>query len=301
MSKIFLFLFCFCIFFSLSLNLFSQTKIDINIALLKDLEKIIGIGPALGQRIINARPFSSINDLLKVKGIGEKTLLKIKEQGLACVNCAIVQTPGAIDTSDVVTATTAIYPSGIYINEILPNPEGPDEQNEWVELYNSNNFDVLLSGWRIKDIKGSTKTYLIPALTKILANGFLIFKRPDTKIVLNNNEDGLELTNPNNKIIDSVMYRDAPNNQSYNKSDTEWFWNSSLTPGTENIIPTKNLSKSENSVSLNKGLASLNQENIKNKNPWFLFFTALTLAIFSAVFILFVKFKFQTRNSGKKT
>ena len=59
--------------------------IDINNAPIETLQKIAGIGPVLAQRIIDERPFYSLNDLLNVKGIGEMTLQKIKEQGLAWV------------------------------------------------------------------------------------------------------------------------------------------------------------------------------------------------------------------------
>ncbi len=67
---------------------FAVNGIDINTAFLQQLEEITGVGPAIGQRIIDARPFSSVDDLLRVSGIGPKTLQKIKEQGLACVDCA---------------------------------------------------------------------------------------------------------------------------------------------------------------------------------------------------------------------
>ncbi len=60
-------------------------QININTAPEEELQKITGIGPVLAQRIIEARPFYSLDDLIKVSGIGEKTLQKIKEQGLACV------------------------------------------------------------------------------------------------------------------------------------------------------------------------------------------------------------------------
>ena len=63
----------------------SYKSIDINTASKEDLDKLIGIGEVLAQRIINSRPFSSLDDLIKVAGIGDKTLEKIKEQGCAYV------------------------------------------------------------------------------------------------------------------------------------------------------------------------------------------------------------------------
>ena len=56
-------------------------QIDINSATLEQLDQMTGIGPVMAQRIIDARPFSSVDDLLKVKGIGAKTLQKIKRDG----------------------------------------------------------------------------------------------------------------------------------------------------------------------------------------------------------------------------
>lgn len=61
-------------------------SVNINTASAVELDAIVGIGPALAQRIIELRPFDSLDDLLKVKGIGEKTLQKIKDQGLASVS-----------------------------------------------------------------------------------------------------------------------------------------------------------------------------------------------------------------------
>jgi len=55
---------------------------------------------------------------------------------------------------------------GIIINELLPNPKGPDGTDEWIELYNSNNSDVDLSDWQLQDQEGTITTYTIPQSTK---------------------------------------------------------------------------------------------------------------------------------------
>ena len=56
--------------------------IDINTANEKELDALPGIGPAIAGRIVEYRssqPFTKIEDIMQVKGIGEKKLAKIKE------------------------------------------------------------------------------------------------------------------------------------------------------------------------------------------------------------------------------
>jgi competence ComEA-like helix-hairpin-helix protein len=231
---------------------FGIDRININTASVEQLDNIIGIGPTLAQRIIDARPFSSVDDLARVKGIGNgKTLQKIKDQGFACVNCSTVipsltgnpvtNKENSQDTLDSrlrgndTMVTPIVYASGVYINEILPSPKGADETDEWIELYNSNNSDVDLSGWQVQDTEGTPTTYIFPKDSTISAYGVLVLKRPDTKIMLNNDKDGLNLLTPDKKIVDSVIYAKAPTGQSYNKT-SGWVFSASLTPGAKNII-----------------------------------------------------------------
>ncbi|KAF0226838.1 MAG: beta-lactamase domain-containing protein, partial [bacterium] len=65
-----------------------EGQVDINKAPKEELIKIKHIGDVRADELITLRPFSSVDDLERVKGIGgpgSKTLTDIKEQGIACV------------------------------------------------------------------------------------------------------------------------------------------------------------------------------------------------------------------------
>ena len=59
-------------------------KISINKATAAELTALPGVGPKMAERIVAYRtqngPFKRVEDLMRVKGIGEKTFLKWKER-----------------------------------------------------------------------------------------------------------------------------------------------------------------------------------------------------------------------------
>src|SRR5699024_5101732 len=60
--------------------------ININKASKADVQQIKHIGPERADDLINQRPYSSVNELTKINGIGPARIEDIKEQGLACAS-----------------------------------------------------------------------------------------------------------------------------------------------------------------------------------------------------------------------
>ncbi|MBC2293023.1 hypothetical protein HCC36_07230 [Listeria booriae] len=119
-----------------------DTKIELNTATKEQLETITGIGDVLSQRIIDNRPYKTLDDLLKVKGIGEKTLQKIKEQNIAFV----------IDLDANVISDSSLQKA---INRTLQQPDStPVTKAALVNLTSLSNAVLTASDAKIKSLDG---------------------------------------------------------------------------------------------------------------------------------------------------
>ncbi len=62
----------------------ADSKVDINTGTAKELQKLPGIGQGLAKRIIDYRtangPFKTVEDVVKVKGIGKKMFVRMQDR-----------------------------------------------------------------------------------------------------------------------------------------------------------------------------------------------------------------------------
>jgi hypothetical protein len=126
------------------------------------------------------------------------------------------------------TVTPGGYPDGVGLNEFMPNPAADwnndgilgDENDEYIELYNANDFAVDLSAWKLDDVAGGgSSPYTLPAGTTIAAHSFLVFWSRDTNLALNNSGgDSVRLLTPDGAEVESHSYTVAPADGAYSKT-----------------------------------------------------------------------------------
>ncbi|HPE62974.1 MAG TPA: lamin tail domain-containing protein [Methanothrix sp.] len=96
----------------------------------------------------------------------------------------------------------------IFINEVELNPAGDDSSQEvleWVELYNSGNEDVDISGWTLITSHGDKEIVRIPSGSTIEAKGFYaIPDRPPKEQWLDNLDESVTLKNSSGVEVDKT-------------------------------------------------------------------------------------------------
>ena len=169
MRKIVLLLTLFLFISSIS-ALCNEGQIDVNSASAEELDKLSGIGPAKAQEIINSRPFNSLDDLIRVKGIGNITLSNIKTQGIACVDS------DTENTKEDNNKNVSENKSNQIINEIKKNITNTDlQENKGVSQKNIIQAEVInLNPKDIKSEDDSEKTKGNYAIYGFIAFSILI-------------------------------------------------------------------------------------------------------------------------------
>lgn len=138
------------------------------------------------------------------------------------------------------------------ISEVLPNPAPPqtDANDEFVELYNSNDKPFDLSGFIIQVGTTTTHKYTFPDGTSLQPHDFSAFYSSDTGLSLSNSDGQVVLLDPGgNVLVKTDEYTSAKDGYSWVKADGLWQWTTSPTPGAVNIITSPPATKSPSSTS----------------------------------------------------
>lgn len=141
------------------------------------------------------------------------------------------------------SSTKKVYSKDVGINEILPDPEGDEKEEEFIELYNFSNSDIDLTNWSLEDLGGHKFTFSKEYCKnknscEIKSNDFIAITSKDyspKSLTLNNDDDSLFLFDPNGDKASGILYENPPDeNISYNFNGQKWRWSRFLTPGKEN-------------------------------------------------------------------
>jgi len=133
------------------------------------------------------------------------------------------------------TITVKIQSAQIIINEFMANPEGKDEEEEWIEIYNDADSITDISSWQLDDIVSGSKPFTFPQNTLIAPKNYLVFSRQVTKIALNNDIDSVRLLLPDGTVFQEINYEKPPQGKSSARTNEGFVW-SEPTPGMANII-----------------------------------------------------------------
>lgn len=125
------------------------------------------------------------------------------------------------------------------ISEVLPNPAPPqtDAEDEFIELYNSNDKDFDLSGFILQAGTAATHKYTFPAGTVIGPKKFQAFTSDDTGLSLSNNSGQVSLLDPSGDVLSQTdVYGTAKDGYSWVSADGLWQWTTTPTPNQVNKI-----------------------------------------------------------------
>lgn len=207
----------------------------------------------------------------------------------------------------------------VVINEIAWMGTENSPNDEWIELYNNSSLPIDISGWKIIS---NDKTPNIILKNKIPSKGFFILERTDDTTLpdikanliykgsLNNNGEYLKLTDADGKVIDKIdcskkwFFGDNEakrtmerKNALINGNDLENWQTSEISGGTpknENSKGQKinNEEKEEKTIITSLSIKKDNKaQDTENQSPFFSFLIAISIAVSSGTFVLFLKNK----------
>ena len=104
----------------------------------------------------------------------------------------------------------------LYLSEWLPNPNGADHGAEWIELGNSGNASVSLTGWSLSS--GASKRTVL-AGGSVPPHGLFLLPQSAFHFILRNSDESIFLFDPQGNLVgESHFFGVAPSGKSVNHS-----------------------------------------------------------------------------------
>ncbi len=149
-------------------------------------------------------------------------------------------TPGTENVVPTPTPSPTLRPAptGVVVNEALPDPVGSDTSGEFIELLNTTGSTVGLTGAQLDDADGGSAAYAIPDGTTIGAGAILVFSRSETGIALNNDGDSARLIAEDGTVVSALVFGASPQEGAAwaRKDDGSAEWTSTATSGAANTF-----------------------------------------------------------------
>ena len=123
------------------------------------------------------------------------------------------------------------------ITELLPNAVGSDTGNEFIELYNPNNFEVNLSGYLLSTGLQKNNSFSFPAGEFISAGSYKSFSNSQIPFTFLNTTMKVVLTTIDGRMVSELPdYVDPKEGTSWALINEGWRYTNSPTPGAKNIF-----------------------------------------------------------------
>jgi hypothetical protein len=163
----------------------------------------------------------------------DENLLEIRDEGLQaqaretfCARLALATPhPDLVVTPE----NPCIGTAALVINEVLPNPEGRDRGQEFVEIINAGAAPVDLEGWSIGDLRAEDR-HVFSQTTLGPGDGIVVYDMGDHTDIpnaissssgflsLNNTGDRVELRAPDGELVDTLAYGRSRDGESWNRA-----------------------------------------------------------------------------------
>ena len=130
-------------------------------------------------------------------------------------------TPIIINPSPTETLIATLTPTpqsydNIYLSEVMVYPQSGD--NEWIEIFNDNDFSVFLNNWYIDDIEngGSTSKNFSASIP---AKSYYVFSLSSS--IFNNDGDSVRLLDNNKNLKDSFEYSGGDQGKTFGRTSLD--------------------------------------------------------------------------------